>query len=88
MTADYAVDLVRHAVLTAALVAAPVLAAVFAASVLIALVQTMTSLHDPTVSLTPRLFVGGLCVVCLLAWMLERLTDFTTELYRGSTWGL
>lgn len=87
MNADLAVDLVREAFLMAAFLAAPVLAAVFITSLLIAIVQTMTGIHDPTVSLTPRLLVGGVCVVCLLSWMLERLTGFTSDLYRGITVG-
>lgn len=87
MTADLAIELVRDALLLAGLLLAPVLAAIFLISLLVAVLQALTSLQDPTVSLLPRLLIGGLTLVCLLPWMMERLTDFTTGLYQGAVRG-
>ena len=83
MTSEIAIDVVRQSLLLAAVLAAPLLLASFAVSFLVSLLQAMTGIQDATVSLTPRLAVGALTLVWLLPWMLERLQEFSIDLYRG-----
>ena len=46
MTSDFVVEILRHALLAAFWVAAPLLAIAFAAGVIISLVQIVTSIQD------------------------------------------
>ena len=88
MSSDLAIDVLRQALLLTAVVAAPLLLASFAVSFIVALLQAMTGVQDATVSLTPRLAVGTLALLWLLPWMLDRLTEFSTDLYRDIPFGL
>ena len=55
MTPDYAVQLVREALMAAFWLAVPVLAVGFAAGVVISLLQILTSIQDTTFNTVPRL---------------------------------
>jgi flagellar biosynthetic protein FliQ len=83
MTLDLANDLLRDTLITAALLAAPVLGLLFAAGFLVNVLQTVTNLQDATLSFIPRLLVGAAALLWALPWMLQRLCDFSTELYQG-----
>ena len=87
MPSDHALDIVRQTLLLAVVLAAPLLGVTFAVSFVVSLLQTMTGVQDATVSLTPRLAVGALALLWLLPWMIERLADFSTDLYRGLPFG-
>ena len=46
-------------------------------------VQTLTQLHEPVVSLVPRLMAVLLVFLLLLPWLLGRWVSYTTELIAG-----
>ncbi len=81
MTVDMAVEHLQQALLTAALLAAPVLLIVFVVSLVISVLQALTQIQDQTLSLVPRLLAGAAVVQLLLPWMLDRLTQYVTHLY-------
>jgi len=83
MPPEAALDLIREALLAAAITAAPVLAIVGLASLATAVLQGVSGMHDPTLALLPRLLAGGIAIICLLPWMLERVIDFAAAVYRG-----
>lgn len=83
MDAYLAIDLVRAALMMAVTLTVPVLAAVFIVAFVTSLLQAVTQIQDVTLSLVPRLMVGGATIAALLPWMLERLSVYTTELYEG-----
>ncbi len=83
MPSDLAIDVLRQAMLLAVVLAAPVLVATFAVGFVVSLLQTLTGVHDVTVGTTPRLILGTLTLLWVLPWMLERLAEFSTDLYRG-----
>ena len=72
MTPGVVVDLIRHMLLTAFWLAAPLLAIGFMAGIVVSLVQIATSMQDNAFSTIPRLlaFLGGLLL--LMPWMLQR----------------
>ena len=80
MTSDAAVEILRHALLAAFWVAAPLLAIAFAAAVAISLVQIVTSIQDTGFSTIPRLIVFLLAILMLMPWMIQRMTVYTTAL--------
>lgn len=88
MTSDLAIDLLQQALLLAAVVAAPVLAATFLVSFVVSLLQALTGIQDVTVGLTPRLALGTLMLLWVLPWMLDRVSEFSIDVYRGLAPGL
>jgi len=74
---EQVVALGRNAMETALWVAAPVLLVVTVISVLISLIQVLTSIQDPVISGAPRLAAVGGTVFLLMHWILRRLVGFT-----------
>ena len=60
-------------------VAGPVLAVILAAALGISLLQATTQLQDPSLSIIPRLLIGGVALLYALPWMVDRLSEFTRE---------
>ena len=78
MTPDFAVHIIREALLATFWLSAPLLAIGLVAGVLMSLVQIVTSIQDSAFSTVPRLlaFLGG--IILLLPWMLMKLMAYTT----------
>ena len=81
MSADLAIEHVQTALITALTLAAPVLLVVFVVSLIISVLQALTQIQDQTLSLVPRLLAGAAAVLLLLPWMLDRLSQYLTDVY-------
>ena len=81
MTPDIVVHLARETLLTALLLATPVLAVATVVSLLINIAQVMTSIQEHTVATVPRIAVMAITILVLLPWMLRKLMDFTVRLF-------
>jgi len=77
MTPESSVEIIRHSLLTALWVAAPLLLIGFLAGIVISLCQIVTSIQDSAFNTIPRLlaFLAGLFV--FMPWMLSKLTSYT-----------
>ena len=80
MTPETVVEIMRHAMLTAFWLSAPLLAIGFVAGIVVSLVQITTSMQDNAFSTIPRLlaFLGGLLI--LMPWMLQKSMAYTISL--------
>ena len=80
MTADAVVQILRHSLMTAFWLAAPLLAIGFIAGIAVSLVQIATSMQDNAFSTIPRLlaFLGGLLL--LMPWMIERTMSYASSI--------
>jgi flagellar biosynthesis protein FliQ len=81
MNVDLAIEHVQTALLTALTLAAPVLLVVFVVSLITSVLQALTQIQDQTLSLVPRLLAGAAAVLLLLPWMLDRLSQYLTDVY-------
>lgn len=81
MNLDLAIESLQQALMCGLLVAAPVLTVLFAVSLVVSALQGMTQLHDSTLSIVPKLLAGFGVLLWLLPWMLESLTDYSSELF-------
>jgi flagellar biosynthetic protein FliQ len=81
MTPEFAIQIVRQALMTAFLLAAPLLAVGFVVGILISLVQILTSIQDTAFNAIPRLvaFLGAFSLA--LPWMLQKMTVYTVGLF-------
>jgi flagellar biosynthetic protein FliQ len=81
MGAEQIVALGRHAMETALWIAAPILLVAISVSVMISILQVMTSVQDMTISTVPRLAAVGGTIFLLMHWILRRLVGFTVHLF-------
>ncbi len=60
---------------------APVLAVAVVVSLLVNVLQVVTSLQDQTLSAVPRLLAVGLTLFLLMPWMWRHLSQYTLALF-------
>ena len=80
MTPDSAVQLVRDALMMAFWLSVPVLVVGFAASVVISLLQIVTSIQDATFNTVPRLAAVLAALILSMPWMLQKAMTYTIVL--------
>lgn len=81
MGSEYAVEIMRRTIETALWMGAPLLIIATLVSLLINIVQVLTSLQDMTVSTVPRLFAVAAATLLLMPWMAHRLSVFTLQMF-------
>ena len=81
MSADQIVQLSRQTIEMALWLGAPLLLVVVVISLLINVVQVLTSLQDATLSTIPRLAAVGIAAMVMMPWMVRRLAQFTVQLF-------
>lgn len=81
MTPEIVVQLARDTLVTALLLATPILAVATIVSLLINIAQVMTSIQEHTVATVPRLAVVAIATFVMLPWMLRKLMSFTLHLF-------
>jgi flagellar biosynthetic protein FliQ len=81
MGTEQVVALFRHTLQLALLMGAPLLLVAVAVSLLVNVVQVLTSLQDQTLSTVPRLAAVGAAILLFFPWMLRKLMFFTIGLW-------
>ena len=81
MTPDMAAQLARDLLIQAAILSAPILLAACLISVLLSLLQTLTSVQEQTLTVVPRLIVVFVVTFLTMPWMIGRLISYTVHLW-------
>jgi flagellar biosynthetic protein FliQ len=81
VSVDSVVHLARLALQAAFWITVPVLASATLVSLVINVVQVMTSIQDVTVTTVPRLAAVGVILFFMTPWMLNHLVAFTILLF-------
>ena len=81
MLTETTVELARRTLETAFAIAAPLLVIATVVSLLINIVQVLTSLQEQTLSTVPRLAAVAAAIFVLMPWMVRRMTLFTVTLF-------
>jgi len=81
MPAQQVVELARGTLAIALWLAAPLLMIATVVSLLINIVQVLTSLQETTLSTVPRLAAVAAAAFLLMPWMVHRLGMFTVQLF-------
>lgn len=76
------VDLVKQALLIALKIAAPILLAGIVIGLVIAILQSVTSIQEQSITLVPKIFVMTVVATALLPWIVLRIADFAVEMFR------
>ena len=81
MGADQVVDIMRHLLIEALLLSAPLLVSAALISLLVSLLQTLTSVQEQTLTAVPRLAVVFVVAMVSLPWTVHRLVTYTLQLF-------
>jgi flagellar biosynthetic protein FliQ len=80
MTPQFAIQIIREALMTAFWMSLPLLVVGFAVGVVISLVQVVTSMQDSAFSAIPRLAAFLMALLIALPWLLRQMMSYTTGL--------
>jgi flagellar biosynthetic protein FliQ len=83
MTGASPVDLVQAALLTALVVATPVLLVAVVVGLVTAFAQAATQVQDQAVSAVPKLVACGIALLVLAGWMVSKLVSFAQAMFMG-----
>jgi len=78
-----AVDLVRHAVTLALLVASPLLATALLVGIVVSVIQAVTQIQEQALTFVPKLLAMSAIFVLLLPWLLGQLVSYLAGLLRS-----
>ena len=79
MTPETVIQLVRHALITALWLSAPLLAVGFIAGIVVSFVQILTSIQDSAFNAIPRLLAFLTAFVLAMPWMLQKMTVYMVD---------
>jgi len=83
MTAEFIVDLAQNALLTALLVAAPMLGLSLLVGLVVSILQATTQIQEQTLAFVPKIVAVLVAVVVFGSWMLKVLVQFTTYYFQN-----
>ena len=81
MTIEGVVWLAQQTLLTALLIAGPLLLIALAVGFLVGIFQAVTSIHEATLAIVPKIFAVVATLGLCLPWMLRKLLDFAVHLF-------
>ncbi len=83
MSHQLVIDLSRDAILTALMVAAPMLLIALGVGLIISIIQSVTQIQEQTLAFVPKLVLVGGAFIVGLPWLLQILIRYTTQVIRG-----
>lgn len=81
MGPDQTVEIMRRLLIEAMLLSAPLLIAACLVSLLVSLLQTLTSVQEQTLTAVPRLIVVFAVAMISMPWTVHRLVSFTLRMF-------
>ena len=76
-----ALDLGREALLTALVIAGPILCIGIVVGLGISLLQTLTQLQDQTFTIVPKIVAMGGATIFFVPWIVGRLVEFAQSMF-------
>jgi flagellar biosynthetic protein FliQ len=77
------VELARNAVMTAVMLAGPLLIVALGVGLLVSIIQAVTQLQEQTLSFVPKLLAVGVVMLLALPWMMQVIVKYTVTLFRS-----
>ena len=81
MDTGHAVDLVRHSLIIALTVSAPMLLVGLIVGIVVSLLQAVTQIQEQTLSFIPKIVAMVAAAIILAPWTAQRLMDYTREMF-------
>jgi flagellar biosynthesis protein FliQ len=80
MTPEFAIELLKNLMFQSIALAAPVLLTGMVIGLGVSLFQSVTSIHEQTLTFVPKALAVVVVMVVLLPWMLRTLVSFTVTI--------
>jgi flagellar biosynthetic protein FliQ len=80
MNQDFALHVLSETLITAAMVAAPVLLSILLVGLLVSILQVATQIQEMTLTFIPKLAVSVLVLLTFGSWMLSTLKRFAIDI--------
>ena len=81
MTDTAVLEIGRHALQVALMVAMPMLLASLVVGIVVSLIQVATSLHDQTLTFVPKILAVAASLFLAGNWIIHMLVDFTRAVF-------
>ena len=76
-------DIAREAFTTIIITAAPALLVSLIIGLIVSIFQTVTSIQEQTLTFVPKIIAVFLTLMLLGGWMLDKIVDFMTKLWKN-----
>jgi flagellar biosynthetic protein FliQ len=83
MTEDLVLRLAQEAMKTTAFVAAPILVSTLVIGLVVSIFQALTQINESSLSFIPKMLVVGIVLVLAGPWMLDLMSNYTTDLFEN-----
>ncbi len=77
------VDLARNMIMTALMIAAPMLVVALAMGLIVSVIQAVTQIQEQTLSFVPKLVAVAVTFIVALPWIIQIMVKYTSELFRA-----
>jgi flagellar biosynthetic protein FliQ len=81
MEPGHAVDLVRHTLIIALTISAPMLIIGLVVGIFVSLVQAVTQIQEQTLSFIPKIVAMVAAAILLMPWSAQQLMDYSREMF-------
>jgi flagellar biosynthesis protein FliQ len=81
MTETGVLTLAQQAITLLLLISAPLLLASLVTGLVVSIFQAATQINEQTLTFIPKLVVTFLVIIAAGSWMIDRLVDFTQQLF-------
>lgn len=78
---ELAVDVVRDTLLMSLILISPLLAVAIVVGLIVAVLQSITSIQEATMTFVPKLFAVSFTVMLIANWMLITVIEFTARYF-------
>ena len=83
MDLNNAIDLVRHTLVLAMLISAPMLIIGLAVGVIVSLFQAVTQIQEQTLTFVPKIAAMIFAALILMPWMTVKLIEYASLVFSG-----
>ncbi|MFQ5485479.1 MAG: flagellar biosynthesis protein FliQ [bacterium] len=81
MTTEFILFWSQETLKTALMVTAPILIGGMTVGLAVGIFQSVTQIHEMTLSFIPKMAVVAIIILLLMPWFLNHLVDFTTNVF-------
>lgn len=81
MTQEMVLKLAKDSIQVTLMIGGPLMLVSLVVGVLVSVVQVVTSIHDMTLSLVPRMLAVFVVFLLILPWMMKLMAGFSTQLF-------
>lgn len=83
MSHQLVIDMCRQAIITALMVAAPLLLIALVVGLLVSVIQSVTQIQEQTLTFVPKLVLVGGAFIIGLPWLLQVMAKYTIQLFQS-----